>query len=100
MQTVTKDVKDKAGTVLATVEIEQADNWDECKQLAGGAKEAIGIFNREWITFQMNKSRPRRQGSGAALLVRGFKQLSPEVQAALKNKTAEEITALLAQLPM
>jgi hypothetical protein len=100
MKTVMKDVKNKAGAVLATIEIEQADSVAECVQLAGGEREAVAIFNREWVTFQMNKHRPRRQGSGAALLVQGFKKLSPEVQNALKGKTAEEISDLLAQLPM
>lgn len=95
---VQKEVKDRAGTVLATIEIEQAENLKDAIAIAGDEKAAVAVFNREWVVHSMNKYRPGRKASGAAAMVKGFKALSPEVQAALRGKSAEEITALLSRL--
>ena len=99
MFNVTKEVKDRSGAVLATIQIEQADSLEDATLIAGDEKAAVAVFNREWVVHSMNKYRPGRKASGAAVMVKGFKALSPEVQAALKGKSVEEITALLEKLP-
>lgn len=99
MKSVTKDVKDRSGKVLATIEIDQAESIEDAILIAGDEHAAVAVFNREWIVHSMNKYRPGRKASGAAVMVKGFKALSPEVQAALKGKSVEEITALLEKLP-
>ncbi len=45
------------------------------------------------------RSGPRGGTRGTGRLLKGFKQLTPEMQASLKNKTAEEIAELLEKLP-
>lgn len=96
MRTVSKEVKNKAGELLDTITIQQADNWDECVAIAGSVDVAVELFNRMWVVLEQNRHRPGRgTGTGAKEVSAAVKKLSPEVQALLKGRTPEEIAALL-----
>ena len=94
MQTVTRDVRNRKGALIATIEVEQAESIAEITTIAGSEEEALTIFNRAWIIHSMNEHLPGKKSTGVRRLVQSFKSLSPEVQAALKGKTPEEIVAL------
>lgn len=98
MRILTKEIHDRHKAVVGTVEVEQADTLNECIQLAGSEPNAVAMFNRAWSEFKMNKGRPKKSKAFVSTMVKGFKSLSPEVQAILRTKTPEEIAELLAKI--
>ena len=98
MKQITKEVLSK-GEVVATCTANQAETWEEACAIAGGEPKALELFNREYLTVEMNKLRPQRSMATGAKKFSGIlKKLSPEVQNALKDMDEEKLAAVLAKV--
>lgn len=96
MHSVTKEVKDSKGTLITTITVQQADNYEDATAIAGSMEAAVAVFNRQWVVIEQNRNRPGRStATGAKEVAAAVKALSPEVQALLKGRSPDEIAGLL-----
>ena len=83
MKEISKDVK-SAGKVIATVKCPQADTWPECVKLAGDEKKAIAVFNAQWLTNAMNKTRRPSEGGLGKLIAKAPPEAKKKIEEILK----------------
>ncbi len=88
MLEITKKVTSK-GQPEKVIKIQQAESLKECITLAKGEKEAVAIFNSQWVTNAMNKVRKPVADPAAKAISAALK--SDKVPQAVKDKLMEEL---------
>jgi len=92
MRTVRLKAVNKKLDQVNEFDLQLADNLQEALQLAGGERNLVEIFNKQWRLANINRNRPRPPAKPRKRTTIRF---SPEVQALLRGKTDEEIQSLL-----
>ncbi len=101
MKEVSKEVKSGSpAIVIGIAKVQQAETAAECIKIAGTEATMVEVFNRQWLTDQMNKIRKPVADPCVALLKKTDVKLHPALIKVFKEngldvKAAEEYTKSL-----